>query len=76
MSRRTALVTQADVAVKPSALPRVAYRVDEVAEMLGVCRRTVERAISDGRLIATKRLGATLVQAQSIKALFEDAATE
>ena len=71
MSRRAAAVTQADVAP-----PRIAYRVDEVAKMLGVCRRTVERAINDGRLVASKRLGATLIEAESVKAIFETAPAE
>jgi excisionase family DNA binding protein len=54
---------------------RLAYRVDEVAAMLGVCRRTVERAITDKKLIATKLLGATLITAASVSALLgEDCA--
>jgi hypothetical protein len=33
----------------PQTLPRAAYRISEICEIYHVCRRSVERAISDGR---------------------------
>jgi excisionase family DNA binding protein len=55
----------------PDAAPvRLAWRVDELAQALRVSRRTIERAIRDGRLVSTRRLGARLVSAESVRALF------
>jgi excisionase family DNA binding protein len=50
---------------------RLAYRVDELAKALGVHRRTIERAISSGKLKSTKALGARLVWAESVRELFD-----
>ena len=50
---------------------RAAYRVDEVAAMLGVHRRTVLRAIDKGELQSTKALGVRLVLAASVAALLD-----
>lgn len=72
MSRHALTATQADVAPDRNSPPRLAYRVDEVAEMLGVGRRTVERAVSDGRLRSSKRLGVRLIDAESVKELLTD----
>jgi excisionase family DNA binding protein len=58
----------------PDPPARLTYRVDEVAAMLGVCRRTVERAIAEGKLEARKVLGVTLIPAASVNALLETAA--
>jgi excisionase family DNA binding protein len=52
-----------------SPAKRVAYRVDEVAAMLGVTRRTVHRALADGRLKSSKERGARLIQADSLGGL-------
>jgi hypothetical protein len=41
--------------------------------MLGVCRRTIERAITEGKLEARKVLGVTLIPAASVAALLETA---
>jgi transcriptional regulator of acetoin/glycerol metabolism len=61
--------------------PRLAYRVDELAATpwrvntlaaeLKVSRRTIERRIKDGTLKAFKVVGITLIDAESVKALFE-----
>jgi excisionase family DNA binding protein len=51
--------------------PRLAYRTDELARLLGVSRATIERRIKDGTLKTTKILGVRLIDAESVKALFE-----
>jgi excisionase family DNA binding protein len=63
------LPTADNIVQFPAAPPRLAYRVSEVAAMLGVSRSTVERAIADGRLKSTKTLGTRLVRADSVAAL-------
>ncbi len=67
--RRPAAVTQADV-TRAEQAPRLAYRVDEVVEMIGVGRSTIYRAISDGRLKSSNVLGVRLIDAASIMAAF------
>jgi excisionase family DNA binding protein len=54
--------------------PRLAYRVDEAMAMLGVSRSTIERAIADGRLKSSKKLGVRLIEAASLTALFDESA--
>ena len=49
--------TKEDVDDAP-APARLAYRVDEACVLLGVSRDTIERAVRDGRLRSSKRLGA------------------
>jgi Helix-turn-helix domain len=56
----------------PAPPQRLAYRVDELSQMFGVCRKTIERAVADGRLKSSKRLGVRLIDARSIEALFDD----
>jgi hypothetical protein len=68
---RTRKPTKEDIDDAP-ARPRLAYRVDELSEMFGVCRKTIERAVADGRLKSSKRLGVRLIDARSIEALFDD----
>jgi excisionase family DNA binding protein len=51
--------------------PRLAYRVNEAAKLLGVHRRTIEKKIKVGVLVSSKRLGTRLISVESIKALFE-----
>jgi excisionase family DNA binding protein len=51
--------------------PRLAYRIDESAKLLGLSRKTIERRIADGSLASTKRLGTRPVSAESVRALFE-----
>ena len=71
MPHRPASVPQADVAsTNRDVLPRLAYRVDGVAEMLGVCPKTIHRMIRDGRLRSNKTFGVRLVLADSVRALF------
>jgi excisionase family DNA binding protein len=47
------------------------WRVNELASTLKVNRRTVERRIKDGTLKAFKIVGVRLIDAKSVKALFE-----
>ncbi len=51
------------------ALPRLAYRVNEVAAMLGVSERTVKRMTNDGRLRSIKTLGLRPIPVESVEAL-------
>jgi excisionase family DNA binding protein len=51
--------------------PRLAYRPDEAAKLLGVSRKTIQRRINNGTLVSTKVLGGRLISAESVKALFE-----
>jgi excisionase family DNA binding protein len=61
----------------PLAPPqRLAYRVDEACALLGVSRDTIERAVKDGRLRSSKRLGRRLIDARSIEALFDEPSEE
>lgn len=43
---------------------RIAYRVGEVAEMCGLCERTVNKAIKEGRL-NVKRIGRAVLITRS-----------
>lgn len=50
--------------------PRLGYRVDEVAKLLGVSESTVRRAISEGQITAVKLASRTyVIPAPSVKAL-------
>jgi hypothetical protein len=51
---------------------RLAYRVDELVQALGVNRRTIERRIADGTLVSSNCLGVRLVSAESVRAAFGD----
>ena len=55
---------------QPERIPRIAYRVEELCAALGVSRTSIYRAIADGSLKSTKRLGARLIDAESVRALF------
>jgi excisionase family DNA binding protein len=61
-------------AIDRGAPLRLAYRIDEAMALLGVSRSTVERAIADGRLKSSKKLGVRLIEAQSLRALFDESA--
>jgi excisionase family DNA binding protein len=56
-----------------SSVERIAYRVDEVAALLRVTRRTVQRAIATGHLKSTKEHGARLIGADCVRALLSNA---
>ncbi len=78
MSKRTGAtraptpIDHADVAARPAPPPaRLAYRVAEVAALLGVHRRTVLRAIDKGELQSTRALGVRLIDAESVRKLFQ-----
>jgi excisionase family DNA binding protein len=47
------------------------WRINELAEALKVSRSTIERRITDGTLKAFKVVGITLIDAESVKAMFE-----
>jgi excisionase family DNA binding protein len=50
---------------------RLTARPNEAAELLGVSRRSIERAIRDGRLRSTKTIGGRLIVAGDVAALAE-----
>lgn len=58
---------------EPGAPMRLAYRVDEACALLGVSRDTIERAMKDGRLKSGKRLGRRLIDAESLRSMYQDA---
>jgi excisionase family DNA binding protein len=51
---------------------RLAYRVDEACALLGVSRDTIERAVKAGRLKSGKGLGRRLIDAESLRAMYDD----
>jgi len=50
---------------------RLAYTIPETARLLGVHRRTIEKKIKSGVLVASRKLGTPLISAASLRALFE-----
>jgi excisionase family DNA binding protein len=68
MTRRAA-ITQAD-----GAPMRLAYRVDEACALLGVSRDTIERAVKAGKLKSGKGLGRRLIDAESLRAMYQEGA--
>ena len=57
---------------KPAALERL-LTVDEVAEILGVSKRTVVRMIDDGRLKKVKGLGRSVrIHPKNLRRLEDD----
>jgi excisionase family DNA binding protein len=50
---------------------RLTLRPNEAAALLGISRRSVERAIADGRLRSTKTFGGRLIVAADVRALAE-----
>jgi excisionase family DNA binding protein len=50
---------------------RIAYRVDEAAKALGVSPRTMKQWVADGTIKSTKIAGVRLIDAESVKALFD-----
>ena len=50
-----------DLCMRESNWPRLAYRVDEAAEMLGVSIATVRRAIDAGQIPAVKMATSTII---------------
>ena len=53
-----------------SEKPRLGYRIDEVAELLGVSESTIRRAISEGQITAVKLASRTyVIPAPSVKNL-------
>ena len=60
----------------PGAPTRLAYRVDEACALLGVSRDTIERAVKAGRLKSGKGLGRRLIDAESLRAMYDDTSEE
>jgi excisionase family DNA binding protein len=48
---------------------RLAVRPNEAAALLGVSRRSIERAIRDGRLRSSKTIGGRLIVAADVLAM-------
>jgi excisionase family DNA binding protein len=53
----------------PDIASRLTVRPNEAAALLGVSRRSIERAIRDGRLRSTKTIGGRLIVAADVLAL-------
>ena len=68
---RTRKPTKEDVDDAP-APARLAYRVDEACALLGVSRDTIERAVKAARLKSGKGLGRRLIDAESLRAMYDD----
>ena len=60
-----------DVDDAPAAA-RGAYGVDEACALLGVSRDTIERAVKAARLKSGKGLGRRLIDAESLRAMYDD----
>ena len=69
---RTRKPTKEDVDDAP-APQRLAYRVDEACALLGVSQDTIERAVKAGRLKSGKGLGRRLIDAESLRTMYQDA---
>ncbi len=54
-----------------SDLPRLAYRVDEVAKMLGISEKSVRRLIARGLLKPSKVLRHLLIPHQQVEGLLK-----
>ena len=57
-----------------TAAPRLAYRIDEAAELAGVCPRTIYNLIAHGKLKTIKIGKCRRVPAGALKALTEKGA--
>ena len=53
----------------PDIKARLTVRPNEAAALLGVSRRSIERAIRDGRLRSTKTIGGRLIVAADVLSL-------
>ena len=53
----------------PDIKTRLTVRPNEAAALLGVSRRSIERAIRDGRLRSTKTIGGRLISAKDVLSL-------
>ena len=60
--------------VQDEALPRLAYRVHEVAEMLGISEKSVRRLIARRLLTPSKVLRHLLIPRQQVEALMKGTA--
>ena len=63
-------------ALRRQPTERLAYRVREVAEMLGIHERTVSRWLREGRLKRVKLGGTTLVPADQVARLIRPTASQ
>jgi excisionase family DNA binding protein len=53
----------------PDIAHRLTVRPNEAAALLGVSRRSIERALRDGRLRSTKTIGGRLIVAADVLSL-------
>jgi excisionase family DNA binding protein len=54
---------------QPDISKRLTVRPNEAAALLGVSRRSIDRAIRDGRLRSTKTIGGRLIVAADVLSL-------
>ncbi|WP_288017010.1 helix-turn-helix domain-containing protein [Blastomonas sp.] len=52
-------------------MPRMTYRIDEVAKMLGLSRTTIFKLMADGELPRVKVGARTLIRAADVEALVQ-----
>ena len=50
---------------------RLGYRIDELAGLLGVHRRTIERKIAEGVIPVTKKFGVVIIPAKGVEELLK-----
>lgn len=60
----------------PSGLPRRAWRVDEVAEMLGVSAQTVYRLLADGEIAYIAARSTRLIPVDEFERYLREARTD
>lgn len=58
--------------MEPASLPRIAYSIKEVAQMLGVCQRTVRRLIARGLLKPSKALRHIRISANELERFLKE----
>jgi excisionase family DNA binding protein len=63
-----------DEAVTPAPTPRLAYRIDEAAERVGVSRVTIYKLIAAGKLKAIKIGRCTVIKAAVLDAFLDKGA--
>jgi excisionase family DNA binding protein len=61
-----ALATLSDVLAGPRPLPRLAYSAQEVCDILGLSRATVDRLLASGRLRSVSHTRRVLVPADEL----------
>ena len=64
---------KAEVGAAQQSLPRLAYKIKEAAEMLGVSQSTIREEIREGRMKSMKRLRHVLIPAAELTRWLEGA---